>query len=79
MADDKKKILEDIFDMFDKDKSGKINTSELKEAVREYYKGINQSVEEGQIDADVDGIMSLCDSSKDGNIDKPEWLKYFGV
>jgi len=76
-ADEKKKVLESIFDTFDKDKSGKISASELKDAVREFYKAINQSVEEGQLDADVGGIMAACDTSKDGTIDKTEWLKHF--
>jgi len=78
-AADKKKMLEDIFDQFDKDKSGKISTAELKEAVREYYKSLNQTEAEGQIDADVAGIMAECDTSKDNTIDKTEWLKHFGV
>jgi len=81
MADevDKKKMLEEIFDTFDKDKSGKINTAELKDAVRDYYKAINQSVDDGQIDADVAGIMACCDTTKDGTIDKAEWFKHFEV
>jgi len=75
----KRKQLEEVFDLFDKDKSGKINTSELKEAVREYYKLTNQNVEDGQIDADVSAIMAACDTSKDGHIDKAEWFKHFEV
>jgi Ca2+-binding EF-hand superfamily protein len=78
-TDEKKKMLEDIFNMFDKDKSGKISTAELKDAVREYYKSLNQSVDDGQIDADVAGIMAECDTTKDNTIDKTEWLKHFGV
>lgn len=78
-AAEKKKMLEEIFDSFDKDKSGKINASELKDAVRDYYKAINQSVEEGQLDADVASIMSACDTTKDGTIDKTEWFKHFEV
>jgi len=80
MSDEQlKKTLEEVFATFDKDKSGKINSSELKEAVREYYKAINQAVEEGQIEADVGGIMTACDTTKDGQIDKAEWFKHFNV
>jgi len=75
----KKQTLEHIFDTFDKDKSGKICASELKDAVREYYKSVNQSVDDGQIDADVAGILAACDTTKDGTIDKKEWLKFFNV
>jgi len=80
MAEDaalKKKVLEEIFDQFDKDKSGQMSAAEVKDAVREFYKTLNQTVEEGQIDADVGGIMAACDTSKDGSIDKAEWFKHF--
>jgi len=77
MASDKRQALEDIFDLFDKDKSGKISAAELKEAVREFYKSQNQTVDEGHIDADVGAILQACDTTLDGTIDKAEWFKFF--
>ena len=49
MADTKRQSLETVFDMFDKDGSGKIDASELKQAVQAYY------AEEG-IQADADQV-----------------------
>jgi Ca2+-binding EF-hand superfamily protein len=79
MAAEKKKMLEDVFAMFDKDGSGKINASELKAAVREFYTSQGQTVDEGQIEADVGAILTACDTTNDGQIDKAEWFKFFGV
>jgi len=79
MADEKKKVLDEVFCLFDKDKSGKIDATELKGAVREYYKTLKESVSDQQIDADVGAILSACDTSMDGKIDKQEWFKFFEV
>jgi len=79
MADDKRKALEDVFNMFDKDGSGKIDATELKAAVKEYYQVQNETVDEGQIDTDVGAILGACDTSHDGKIDKSEWFKFFQV
>jgi Ca2+-binding EF-hand superfamily protein len=79
MAEDKKKALDDVFNMFDKDGSGKIDASELKAAVKEYYQVQKETVDEGQIDADVGAILQVCDTTKDGKIDKAEWFKFFQV
>ena len=49
MADTKRQSLETVFDLFDKDGSGMIDASELKQAVQAYY------AEEG-IQADTDQI-----------------------
>jgi len=76
---DKKQVLEEVFNMFDKDGSGKIDAGELKGAVRQYYESQGQTVDEGQIDADTGAILVACDSSKDGKIDKSEWFKFFEV
>jgi len=79
MATDKREALEQVFNMFDKDASGKIDASELKSAVREYYTSQGQTVDEGQIDADSGAILAACDTSHDGKIDKAEWFKFFEV
>jgi len=77
MASEKKQVLEEVFTMFDKDKSGKIDAAELKAAVREYYKTVKESASEQQVDADVGAILAACDTSKDGKIDRTEWFKFF--
>lgn len=80
MAEDKKKALEDVFNLFDKDGSGKIDATELKGAVREYYQYLKETVDEAQIEADVGAILQACDTgNKDGKIDKSEWFKFFEV
>jgi Ca2+-binding EF-hand superfamily protein len=79
MAAEKKKALEEVFTMFDKDGSGKIDASELKAAVKEFYSTQNQTVDDGQIDADVGAILAACDTTQDGKIDKAEWFKFFQV
>jgi len=77
MCDDKRKALDDVFNMFDLDRSGKIDTNELRAALTEYYKCINENPGAGQIDEDVQAIMLSCDASGDGKIDKAEWFKFF--
>ena len=42
-----------VFDDFDKDKSGKIDVAELKDAVRKVYSSGGAAPDESQIDADV--------------------------
>lgn len=74
---DKRKALEEVFNMFDSDKSGKIDSKELKGALREYYKYINEAVDDAKLDAEVAEIIKMCDSSADGKIDKAEWFKFF--
>jgi Ca2+-binding EF-hand superfamily protein len=77
MCDEKKKMLEEVFDSYDADKSGKIDQKELKAAVKDYYKAQNLTVDEGQLEADAAGIIAACDTSNDGKIDKAEWFKFF--
>jgi len=79
MAADKKQALQDVFNMFDKDKSGMIEANELKAAVKEYYQSQNETVDDGQIDADVGAILQACDTSNDGKIQIEEWFKFFKV
>ena len=74
---DKRKALEEVFNMFDSDKSGKIDSKELKGALREYYKHINEAADDTKLDAEVNEIIKMCDSSADGKIDKAEWFKFF--
>jgi len=76
---DKKQALDEVFTMFDKDGSGKIDAGELRAAVQEFYKSQNQNVDGSQLDDDVKAILGACDTSKDGKIDKSEWFKFFGV
>jgi len=74
---DKRKALEEVFDQFDKDKSGQIDRSELKGALREYYNYIKEAADDAKLDAEVAEIIKMCDQSADGKIDKKEWFKFF--
>jgi Ca2+-binding EF-hand superfamily protein len=78
MAEENKKTLEDVFAVFDKDGSGKIESKELAAALKEYYNHIKESVDDAKIESDVQAILASCDQSGDGKIDKAEWLKHFG-
>lgn len=74
---DKRKALEEVFDMFDQDKSGKIDAKELKAALKEYYNCIGETVNDSRLDKEVGEILQVCDTSSDGKIDKKEWFKFF--
>lgn len=80
MSEPSKQQLEEIFDAYDKDGSGKIDVAELKSAIKEYYDKVvgTEPTEKDMKDA-VEGILQLSDSSGDGKIDKKEWFQYFGV
>lgn len=75
----KRKALEDVFNQFDKDKSGKICATELRAAVRLYYESLHENPGDAEIDKDVGAILAACDTTKDGQIDLQEWFKFFGV
>jgi len=75
--DGKREALEKVFSQFDKDGSGSINAAELKSALREYNMGMGQTVDDTQMDQDVQTILAACDSSKDGKIDKKEFFQFF--
>jgi len=75
----KRKALEDVFNQFDKDRSGKICGTELKAAIRLYYEALHENPGDKEIDKDVTAILSACDTTKDGQIDLQEWFKFFGV
>lgn len=74
-----KQQLEEIFSDYDKDGSGKIDSGELKNAVKEYFKAIGTVPTEKDIEEAVAGILQLSDSTGDGKIDRKEWFQYFGV
>ena len=74
---DKRKALEEVFNMFDKDNSGSIDKPEMKNALREYYNYIKETVDETKLEAEVAEIIKLCDQSADGKISKAEWFKFF--
>jgi Ca2+-binding EF-hand superfamily protein len=80
MADKHKQILEDVFNHHDKNKSGKLEVSELQSAVKDYYKKAeHKEPTQEQVDSAVGGILKAVDKSGDGKIDKAEWFKYFAV
>jgi len=78
MSDDKKKVLEEAFAIFDKDGSGKIDSKELTCVLKEYYKQISEEADDAKIESDAAALLTGCDESGDGQIDKAEFLKHFG-
>jgi len=40
---------------------------------------LKENVNDQQIDADVGAILTACDTSMDGKIDRQEWFKFFEV
>jgi Ca2+-binding EF-hand superfamily protein len=80
MAEKNREILEAVFNHHDKNKSGKLEASELQVAVKEYYKkSEHKEPTQEQVETAVGGILKACDKSGDGKIDKAEWFKHFGV
>jgi serine/threonine-protein phosphatase 2B regulatory subunit len=69
--------MEEWFKSFDLDGSGKIDVKELKQVVKGFYEWQEQAIDDAKIEADVKNMLSTCDSSGDGKIDKKEFFKFF--
>ena len=66
-------ITTSSFDKYDKDKSGYIEQAELKEAINDMAKQLNQTV---NIDEDVvKKALETLDTDKDGKISREEFTK----
>lgn len=60
------KLIKEAFDLFDADKSGKIDTTELKEAL--------ETIKLPSESATLQNIMESLDSDKSGNVDFNEFI-----
>ena len=66
-------ITSSTFDKYDKDKSGYIDQDELKEAINDMAKQLNQTT---NVDEDVvKKALETLDTDKDGKISKDEFTK----
>jgi len=77
MAEDKKAALEEIFNSFDADNSGKIDKKELRSALKALYDHLKEKYDDAKLDTDTAGFLEAVDTSNDGKIDKSEWFKFF--
>jgi len=63
-------IAEEIFQMLDKDASGSLTVNELQDAFEQMHSGLT--------DADILTIMSDLDDNQTGQIDREEFVNFFG-
>lgn len=63
-----RKTLKDLFDMFDKDRSGFISHSEFREACTRLNVGMTS--------AEIEELINFIDKSRDGRIDFNEFTRY---
>jgi Ca2+-binding EF-hand superfamily protein len=71
--------LNEWFQAFDADGSGKIEAGELRNVVKAFYEWQKIEADDAKIDADVGAILKDVDTSGDGKIDKKEFFAYFKV
>jgi len=71
------KALIEAFKAFDKDGSGSINASELKEVLTEFYKAAKKPVNDAEISSVAAEFLTQSDTNKDGKINQQEFVKFF--
>ncbi len=64
--DNAKRIARRIFDLYDNDKSGAIESYEIHHMMRDAYKTINKSFEPSK--ADIDSYIEVLDRDNDGRV-----------
>lgn len=71
-----RETAEKSFDEFDMDKSGKVDAKELDQVVRACYKYMGESCDDAKVAQEVKSMLEVIDSSKDGKIDREEFVKF---
>lgn len=71
-----KATAEKAFDEFDQDKSGKVDSKELKNVVKACYEYLGEPCTDAKVDEEVKSMLEIIDTSKDGKIDKEEFIKF---
>jgi len=71
-----KATAEKAFDEFDQDKSGKVDAKELKNVVKACYEYLGEPCTDAKVDEEVKSMLEIIDTSKDGKIDKEEFIKF---
>jgi len=69
--------LREIFTVFDKDASGKIDAAELTEVMKAYYKAVEETADEKKCKDTAAAIMKEIDAGGDGTISVEEFIKAF--
>jgi len=71
-----KATAEKAFDEFDIDKSGKVDAKELQQIVKACYEYLGEPADEKKIADEVKSMLEIIDTSKDGKIDREEFVKF---
>jgi len=71
------KTLRDIFKVFDKDGSGKIDMGELVEVMKAYFDAIGEPADNKKCRETAEVIMKEIDSGGDGTINIEEFITAF--
>jgi len=67
---------EKAFDEFDRDKSGKVDAGELRLVVKACYEYLGDTCTDAKVEEEVKSMLQVIDTSKDGKIDKEEFVKF---
>lgn len=71
-----KATAEKAFDEFDRDKSGKVDASELRQVVKACYEYLGETCTDAKLEEEIKSMLDIIDTSKDGKIDKEEFIKF---
>jgi len=71
-----KATAEKAFDEFDQDKSGKVDAKELRLVVKACYEYLGEPCDDVKIEGEIKSMLEMIDTSKDGKIDKEEFIKF---
>ena len=71
-----KATAEKAFDEFDRDKSGKVDSSELRLIVKACYEYLGETCDDAKVEQEVKSMLEIIDTSQDGKIDKEEFIKF---
>ena len=73
--DDLRNAVNAVFDAYDKDKSGTLESEEVRSLINDALKHMGQNREVTK--AEVDQFVSAVDKNSDGKIAKPELFEIF--